>query len=249
MWRTACVVVLLPSLVGAQTAAESAPDTQRTGAPATVPSPTYRQFTYYRQIRRGTTEKAAVELVLLQQAFVLSPRSSETGILPLKLEFEAKDGITVGNITYPKDYNHSVNFRKQPVKGTLGTTMKLKIRVDKTAGLGPHTLKGKLTFQPVTVTGVSAPEQLDVEIPLNVVERNAKVTKSWPYYEMPKGELIVLIVLAPCPGRVGDPHDVNLRDRRRYRLWRLAILRTLEPGAHLRGRAAVCDSRRSPPGP
>ncbi|PYV76714.1 MAG: hypothetical protein DMG97_03525, partial [Acidobacteria bacterium] len=44
-----------------------------------------------------------------------------------------------------------------------------------TAALGFHTLAGKFTFQVVTDEGVSAPQELEINLQINVVEHEAGV--------------------------------------------------------------------------
>src|SRR5690348_8821970 len=175
MWRSLCIVVLLPSLVIAQS--------REAVVPAAIPPSgrdraSWRQATYYSEIRRGTSEKAAVELVLHDpRYFFTSPRFPIPGVVPLGLELEDQDGITITKIEYPQTFKLVTHRGKVRVAGS--GVIQFRIRVSRDVPLGPHLVKGRLTFQLATAQGVlGTPEQADVEVPLTVVEQNAKVTRS-----------------------------------------------------------------------
>jgi len=117
--------------------------------------------------------------------------------LPLRLELESNVGITVNSVEYPRSDKTKVSFRNASIPTAHSGIIKFRIRADRQAEPGVHILRGRLTFQTVTATGVSAPQQIEVQVPLTVVEHNARVAKSWPYSDLSKGEIIALIVLAP----------------------------------------------------
>lgn len=206
MWRSILAVILAPVLAAAQTAEmEGAPAVhpEPTNASATPPAvvrhpATYQPYAYYSAIRQGREEEAIIQLS--PNGLVATPKSATPGIVPLKLELESAGGLTVKDLRYPKVAPRNVQFQSDPVPVAVWPNIRFKIRAAKDAALGPHLLKGKLTFQVVPYDG-SAPgavQTLDVEIPLNVVEHDAKVERAaYPFPHMPTGEVVLLIVLLP----------------------------------------------------
>lgn len=198
MRRGICAVVLLTCLTRTEAQAVGAlPTTERPGHQQLATNLDYHYHTYYSQIRRGTTEKAAIELVLGGGVFITTPRSPVSGILPLKLELDSSADITVNRVEYPRGDTTKVSFLRPSIPTAHSGIIKFRVRADRHAEPGVHILRGKLTFQTVTAAGISAPQQMEVQVPLTVVEQNARVAKSWPYSDLSKGAIIALIVLAP----------------------------------------------------
>lgn len=203
MWRSILAVFLAPTLTAAQT-------TQT--VPAVLPepcnpaaqiakhpkTPTYRGYAYYNKIRRGSEEKVGVQLML--GADVTTTKSAAQGIIPLSLELQPADGLTVSNLRYPKLSSKKVKFQTDPLKVASTHNILFKLRAEKNAAFGPRVLKGKLTFQPIPHNG-SAPgavQTIEVEIPITVVEHNAKVQRAaYPFPQTPVALIVVLIVFAP----------------------------------------------------
>jgi hypothetical protein len=207
MWRSILAVILLPSLAAAQTQTPSVPaDTSSPPQRATPrpPQPSYRPYTFYDQIRRGTQEDIVIQLS--PQGWVTSPRSPAPGIVPLKLELQPADGLTVSSFRYPRTQRRKVKFQAEPVPVSRWPETSFKIRADRDAALGLHTLKGKLAFQVVDygLSSVGPVQEMDVQIPVMVVERNAKVQKaSWPAGRLSAGMIVLIIVLLPVEIPIG----------------------------------------------
>ena len=208
MWRSVLAVVLLPSLVLAQTPGAEVPapgsepphvttanNVRDTGRAA---GPTYQSYTFHNAIRRGRREDVAIRLSV--PGVVTSPRSPVSGILPLRLEVQPADGLTVSSFRYPKTQRKKVKFQDAAVPVSSWPKIFFKIRADETAAPGLHTLQGKLTFQVIAFDGtaVGPAQQLDVQIPITVVEHNAKVQKAnWPENHLSAGMIVLIIVLLP----------------------------------------------------
>lgn len=198
MWRSICVFVLLPSLTMAQTeSAASAPQNSGGRQVTARKDPLYSGYTYHSQIRRGTTEKAAIALNLRMATFA-DPTKTVADIVSLRLDLQGENGITVQDLKYPKSHKHSFAFQSKPIPVALNHSVTFKLRADPNAALGLHVLKGKLTFQTVSDSGISAPQAIDVQIPVTVVAHDTKVRRGpWPYSEINKPELVILILLSP----------------------------------------------------
>jgi hypothetical protein len=205
MWRSIFAVILLPALTAAQSvpsagslqmsAEQTSPKTSV--APRSTPSSSYKPYTYCNGIRRGATEEVAVQLST--GGFATTPKSPVSGIVPLELELEPAEGLTFTEIHYPEPFPRKFDFHPKPIPVAGLSPIRFKVRADDKAELGVHVLRGKLMFQPVHFDSTMEPvQQLDVEIPLTVVEQDAKVGRgAWPFPHTSAGAVILLIVLAP----------------------------------------------------
>jgi hypothetical protein len=163
-----------------------------------APEPPYRAYTRYDAIRRGREEDVGIQLRI--SGFVTARKALVPGVLPLKLEFEPLDGVTVKEVHDPRVEEGYVKFNGGPVKATRWPYVHFKIRADRNGPLGLRILKGKFTFQQFSPdgSGVGPMEQVEVQIPLNVVEHDASVHKAdFPYGPTPAWEIVVLIIAVP----------------------------------------------------
>jgi hypothetical protein len=207
MWRSVLAVVLLPSLTAAKAPPQGAPEFSKETVNAILygpsrtlpaPQPLYRAYTRYDAIRRGRDEEVGIQL--RTDGFVTSAKSAVPGVVPLKLEFEPLDGVTVKEIHDPKVDGGLLKFKGEPVKATRWPYVHFKIRADRNAPLGLRVLKGKFTFQQFSSdgSGIGPVEQVDLRIPLNVMEHDAVVHKTdFPYAPTPAWEIVVLIIAVP----------------------------------------------------
>jgi hypothetical protein len=148
---------------------------------ASVPESTYQPFTQLQTIRRGTTEKAAV-LFSLGTDFIVSPRNRGGKVVPLTLEFSSLDGIVVSDFRFPPDSKTRFASQDDRIRVLYAKLpVRFKVKALTTATLGEHALKGKLTYQVVRGNEVLPPQDMDVQLPLTVVEHDA-VTQNSPEY-------------------------------------------------------------------
>lgn len=202
MWRSIFAVVLLPSLTAAQTqpTPPASPDRPHPSSrPAKFdPGPKYKAFTFYDSIRRGRDEEVVVRVAV--PGMVTTSKSPAQGIVPLGLELEPAEGLSVSALRYPKTTPKAVKFQSQLVAVAWGGDIRFKIKADRNAVLGARMLKGKITFQAIPYDG-SAPgpvQQMEVQIPISVVDHDAKVQKQpWPIAHAPVALIVMLILLAP----------------------------------------------------
>jgi len=177
MWRGSVALVLLPAMAAAQTELLKSHEAFSTSS-HDVPL----SFRSFNQLRRGTDEKIAI--VFEAEGRLTSPRSPVPGIIPLSLELHPTEGIIIGPVDYPKPFKHKFASQRDRIASFEPSFqhMEFKVRAAPDAALGLHWLSGTLTWQVVGDTGVSAPQQREVKIPLIVVERTAKVSRAtyWP---------------------------------------------------------------------
>jgi hypothetical protein len=164
-------------------------------------APVVSSYTRFPKLPRGREEEIVVLLCKPSGHFHgcwLTPEK-QAGLVPLSLEVKPLDGF---GIRYRQGDEYRSQPQGAPVRTGIGATVfRLKIRADRKVPLGSHQLEGKLTFQTVQRSGISEPQQIDVVIPLDVVEHDARVYKAGWSLEKPKehdwGTTILLVLTAP----------------------------------------------------
>jgi hypothetical protein len=199
MWRRIWAVVLIPAFAFGQTEYADTETSQQPQGNLSLSKklPAYRQYTSYEELRQGTTEKVAIALAA-EPGLITSLRQPVPGILPLKLEIQNAEGIIVSDFHYPRTVKRRVAFRPDPIPVALDELITFKVHADRNLSLGVHVLTGKLSFQVISDAGVSAPQEIAVQLPLTVVARNAKVQrKRLPSEGLSRAGLVLIIVLSP----------------------------------------------------
>jgi hypothetical protein len=202
MWRSILAVILLPALTAAQSEPIPTAPTGASNPPSVAavrdPGPKYQSYTFYDGIRRGREEEVVIHVSV--HGFVTTPKSPVQGVVPLKLDLDPADGLALSVLRYPKGQLRNLKSQSQPVPVAGQPDIRFKIKADRNAALGPHVLKGKITFQALPYAG-STPgpvQQIEVQIPITVVEHDAKVQKQpWPIHHTPVALIVVLIILLP----------------------------------------------------
>lgn len=161
------------------------------------PVPRAETFEKYTAIRRGTTIDAGV--VLIANGFLTSLRSPVKDIVPVSLTIDAEPGISYSSVSYPKPRPIKFPFRTDAVAVESGAWfgIEMKLHAAGDAPLGEHTMRGKLKYQAITNEGVSPVQEMDVSMPVKVVEHNAKVTKirDYPFTHTSPFEIAGIVVL------------------------------------------------------
>lgn len=155
----------------------------------------------YGKLRRGRTEEIAIHLEHSQSICLScsSGQNSRAYVNMLSLEIEPAQGFSV---QFSYDGRH---FRSQD-KGKIvqtrgGGAIVAKLKAGKNVPLGEYALKGKLSFEVVERDKHSAPQQVEISIPVTVVDHDAPIVKSnWNYAPFPSHKLrttMAIILLGP----------------------------------------------------
>ena len=69
------------------------------------------------------------------------------------------------------------SMAENPVIAVLNPVLGIRfnVKVPKSTPPGTHQMHGRITYQPIRPDGVFAPQQLDVVVPITVVDRNARI--------------------------------------------------------------------------
>jgi hypothetical protein len=197
MGRRACAIVLVAATLQVQVPGTSAES--QTGARVSLHREDFAVYQYYSELRRGTTEYVELIPMLPRDAALTSPVATVQGITPATGELEVPDGLTFAKPQYPKPYKRRFKFAAQPIP-VLGTrySIRLKVSAAKDAHLGQRIVTGKLTYQTIDDAGLSAVQQIDVDIPVTTVDHKKHVhkTKDFPLQISGPG-LVLIFVLAP----------------------------------------------------
>ncbi len=183
MWRSALAVILVPSLLWSQNPPTPSTNNQQPNVQAEVPLPNYQALAQMQSIRRGTTERAGV-MFTIPKELVVSPRNRGGKLVPLRLEFDKQEGITLSHFEFPPDFGTPFTLQNAPVRRVWADmAIHFRVKASRQAVLGERVLKGKLTYQIVRTNEALPPQTLDLQLPLNVVDHDATVSKNSDYTE------------------------------------------------------------------
>lgn len=204
MWRKLIAVFLMNGICLAQTP-------QTTQGPLSAPTaaelelvvrnvkPTVVQR--YTSLRRGRAEEVAI---FLGRSPLVCPACTPVptitpGLMETSIEIEPAQGFS---IQYSNDGRHfSSRTGPATVFTRAGSLFLVRIKAANGTALGQYTVKGKLWFKARQYGTFSSPQQVEISIPVTVVDHNARVIKStWPYALYPDHKVrrvVATILMAP----------------------------------------------------
>jgi len=145
------------------------------------------------------TEDIAIKLVT--KAYLAWPASSAAGALPIKLEIEPTEGFTFKNFRFPRPYVQKFGSQQQyPVRVVDGwDPIQFSLTVGDNVALGKHLLNGRLAFEEVSDSGTTIARQVDIQIPVTVVDHGIGLSKNdnYPWVGYSKGMIVLFILLTP----------------------------------------------------
>lgn len=190
MWRKVFAILLVSSMVQAQSVQPSGSSQSNVQGPAEIHSFTQgstangsavlvSSHTRYNQLRRGREEEIAVVLCHSVSRLAGCPLGAfinQAELLPLTLELNPIEGFTVR-------YRRGDKFRDQQWGHAVPTwiglkVFRLKVHASDKVVPGNYNLEGKITFRKGHAGQLGAIEQTDISIPLTVVEHNAQVVEA-----------------------------------------------------------------------
>jgi hypothetical protein len=121
------------------------------------------------EIKRNQTADAIVQLIIEKGYHVNANPPTFAYLKPTELEFGPVPGISISFIVYPDPLTKSFAFAEKPLAVYEGTTtIKVKLKADKSAPVGTQSLSGKLRVQACDDQVCYAPGTLDVALPLSI---------------------------------------------------------------------------------
>jgi len=120
-------------------------------------------------IAAGESGEAVVQLQITSGYHVNANPPSFSYLKPTELELAPADGIAVQFITYPDALTKKFSFAEKPLAVYEGeTTLKARIKADKTTKTGTHNLSAKLRVQACDDKVCYAPGAIDLVVPVNI---------------------------------------------------------------------------------
>ena len=120
-------------------------------------------------LTRGESGDALVSLKITNGYHVNANPPSYSYLKATELELQPAAGITVEFITYPDALVKKFAFAEKPLAVYEGeTTLKARLKADKTAPAGIHNLSAKLRVQACDDKVCYAPGALDLTVPVNI---------------------------------------------------------------------------------
>jgi hypothetical protein len=121
------------------------------------------------EITAGGSEEAVVKVAVLPGYHVNANPASDTYLKATELEIPAAGGISVGFLSYPNPLVKKFAFSEKPLAVYEGeTSIKVLLKVDKSAKRGTQDLAGKLRVQACDDQVCYPPGIIDVAIPVTI---------------------------------------------------------------------------------
>ena len=120
-------------------------------------------------IAAGESGDAVVRLQIVDGYHINANPPSFSYLKATELELPPADGIAVEFITYPDPLTKKFSFSEKPLAVYEGeTTLKARLKADKTAKPGTHNLSAKLRVQACDDKVCYAPGAIDLVVPVNI---------------------------------------------------------------------------------
>ena len=120
-------------------------------------------------IAAGESSEAVVKLQITSGYHVNANPPTFSYLKATQLEITPADGISVEFITYPDALTKKFSFSEKPLAVYEGeTTLKARIKADKTTKTGTHNLSAKLRVQACDDKVCYAPGAIDLVVPVNI---------------------------------------------------------------------------------
>ncbi len=203
------LVVGLTQIARPLAEAQSVPDP----FPATPTLPIdAKVYTNFDVLRQGTEMKVAILPLRRTKGYTTEPlpvfvRSAPSLVseaVSTSLELEPADGLSWDAVKSPSSMAEKFHFSNQPIQvftpafKSHPIAFRMKVTAAEGAPVGPHLLRGKLTYRIVDDREISALRVLPVEIPIRVVAHNAKAQKlAWTFDQSQAKETTTLVLLSP----------------------------------------------------
>lgn len=121
------------------------------------------------EIKRNQTADASLQLVIEKGYHVNANPPTFPYLKATEVEFPQTPAVSVSFIVYPDPLTKKFEFADKPLAVYEGTTtIKVKLKADKSAQLGAQNLSGKLRVQACDEQVCYAPGTLDVSLPLDI---------------------------------------------------------------------------------
>jgi DsbC/DsbD-like thiol-disulfide interchange protein len=120
-------------------------------------------------ITAGGSGEAAVRLQITSGYHVNANPPTFPYLIPTELTLAPADGIAVEFVTYPDALTKKFPFAEKPLAVYEGeTTVKARLKADKTTKPGTHNLSAKLRVQACDDKVCYAPGTIDLVVPVNI---------------------------------------------------------------------------------
>lgn len=120
-------------------------------------------------IAHGQSGDTTVQLSIQNGYHINANPPSYPYLKATELEFPTASEVAVGFIIYPNPVSKKFPFAEKPLNVYEGeTTLKVQLKVDKSASQGLRNLAGKLRVQACDDQVCYAPGTIDVSLPVNI---------------------------------------------------------------------------------
>jgi hypothetical protein len=121
------------------------------------------------EIPAGGSAEAVVRLTIQDGYHVNANPPTYPYLKATVLELSPSEGVSAGDVTYPKAVNRTFAFAEQPLAVYEGATdLKVLLKADKTAKTGERSISGRLRIQACDEQVCYPPGAIELVMPINV---------------------------------------------------------------------------------
>ena len=121
------------------------------------------------QLAAGSSGEVIVSVEVAEGFHVQANPAADEFLIPLSLEFETPEGVSVGDPRYPKPEKHTLTGSEQVLltyHGKIDVPLQLKVSAD--VGQGPQTLNGTMRYQACDRRTCRSPQSVKFTLGLRV---------------------------------------------------------------------------------
>ncbi len=120
-------------------------------------------------LARGESGDALVQLQIADGYHINANPPSYSYLKPTEIEIKPTDGISVEFIRYPDPLTKKFEFADKPLAVyEAGTTVKVRLKADKSTTAGKHNLPATLRVQACDEKVCYAPGAVELMVPVNI---------------------------------------------------------------------------------
>jgi DsbC/DsbD-like thiol-disulfide interchange protein len=122
------------------------------------------------KVRKGGTAQVKVLLEIDSGYHINSNRPTDKNLIATALTLDRTDGISAASVVYPRAKQRKFQFSPKPLSVYEGRVeLRFGLRALASAQAGRRTLKGKLRVQACNEEACLRPQNVNVEIPIEVL--------------------------------------------------------------------------------
>lgn len=147
------------------------------GSPVTAATVQVETFHSQDRYQAGGSYPVILKLNISEGWYIHSFADEGGYLIPTSLKVDGVSGIKFQDLRFPSPENRKFDYAPDPINVYSGRILiKAVIEIDTDVSPGEHVIRGFLSYQACSLTACRPPENIPVDIPLQVVQPGTSVT-------------------------------------------------------------------------